>query len=97
MSQARPPINLDSVANVDLQGRDWSWVDKQALEAKQSSDEHYVKGLRAMKEAAQTWGDKDLFQLKAAVRLAAEFDGWGGFGSEETRTVDPACTTKSDS
>lgn len=48
-----------------------------------------------MKEAAKTWGDKDLFELKAAVRLATEFEGWGGFGSAETRIVDPACMTKS--
>lgn len=96
MSQGRPQINLDSVLDVDLQGRDWRWVDKQALESKHATEEHYVKGLRAMKEAARTWGDKDLFQLKAAVRLAAEFDGWGGFGSAETRTVDPESTSKSD-
>lgn len=95
MSQARPPIHLDKVLDIDLKGRDWKWVDKQALHATHSTDEHYVKGLRAMKEAAQTWGDKDLFQLKSAVRLAEEFEGWGGFGSEETRTVDPMCTTKS--
>ena len=89
MSQARPEIKLDSVLNVDLQGKDWNWVDKQALEGKYATEEHYVKGLRAMKEAARTWGDKDHFQLKAAVRLASEFDGWGGFGTEETRTIDP--------
>ena len=83
MSQLRPPIRLDSVSDVDLQGKDWSWVDKQALEGKYAAEEHYVKGLRAMKEAARTWGDKDNFQLKAAVRLAAEFDGWGGFGRAE--------------
>lgn len=89
MSQAQPKINLDSVSNVDLQGKDWSWVDKQALEGKHATEEHFVKGLRAMKEAARTWGDKNHFHLKAAVRLALEYDGWGGFGSEDTRTVDP--------
>ena len=38
-----------------------------------------------MKEAANTWGDGDEFYLKAAVKFAEEFDGWGGFGklSEE--------------
>lgn len=83
ISQLRPQINMESVLKVDLQDRDWAWVDKQALEGKYATDEHYVKGLRAMKEAARTWGDKDQFQLKAAVRLAVEFDGWGGFGSAE--------------
>lgn len=89
MSQARPQINLDSVLNVDLQGKDWGWVEKQAVEGKHATDEHFVKGLRAMKEAARTWGDKDLFQLKAAVRLVLEFDGWGGFGSVDIGTVPP--------
>lgn len=81
ISQFRPQINLDSVLDVDLHGRDWNWVHKQALEGEHALDEHYVKGLRAMKEAARTWGDKDNFQLKAAVRLASEFNGWGGFGA----------------
>lgn len=93
MSQNRPQINLDSVLNFDLQGKDWSWVDKQAIEGEYALDEHYVKGLRAMKEAAKTWGDKDSFQLKAAVRLAEEFDGWG-FGSEETQTMDPSARSR---
>ena len=35
-----------------------------------------VSGIRAMKEASQTWGDNDDWYLRAAVRFAAEFDGW---------------------
>lgn len=34
-----------------------------------------------MKEAAHTWGDKENFYLKAAVKFADEFDSWGGFGA----------------
>ncbi|KAK5002104.1 hypothetical protein LTR28_011826, partial [Elasticomyces elasticus] len=37
---------------------------------------------RAMKEAANLWGDEDKYILKAAVSFAAEFDGWGGFNSK---------------
>ncbi len=33
-----------------------------------------------MKVAAETWGDKEDWYLKAAARFADEFDGWGGFG-----------------
>ena len=36
-------------------------------------------GLRAMKNAAETWGDDDQFYLKAALKLGTEFTGWGGF------------------
>lgn len=32
-----------------------------------------------MMNAAQTWGDDNQFYLKAAVKFAEGFDGWGGF------------------
>ena len=47
--------------------------------------------LRALKEAAKTWGDDSEFFLKAAVKFADEFDDWGGFGKlsmEDTRLID---------
>ena len=47
-------------------------------------DAHFVKGCRAMKNGAETWGDKDEWFLKCAVRFSGEFDGWGGFGENET-------------
>ncbi|KAL8790824.1 MAG: hypothetical protein Q9213_000448 [Squamulea squamosa] len=80
IAQLRPEIILSSVTNFDLKGRDWAWVNKEAIGSKHALDAHYVKGLRAMKSAAQTWGDEDGFYLKAAVRFGYEFDGWGGFG-----------------
>ena len=43
-----------------------------------------------MKEAAQTWGDSDLFYLKAAVKFADEFESWGGFGAMEDESRRPA-------
>lgn len=36
-------------------------------------------GIRALKNAAETWGDDDQYYLKAATNFSQEFDGWGGF------------------
>ncbi len=62
-------------------------MEKQAVEGKWALDAHYVKGLRAMKEAAQTWGDKEEYYIKAAVRFGDEFSGWGGFGPLDAEGV----------
>ena len=37
-------------------------------------------GLRALKEFAEVFGEKDGLYLKAAVKFADQFDGWIGFG-----------------
>lgn len=76
ISQLRPEISLDHINSYDLQGKDWDWVDKQGVNGKYNTDAHYVKGLRAMKEAARTWGDGEKFYLKAAARFGEEFDDW---------------------
>ncbi|KAL9005782.1 MAG: hypothetical protein Q9188_001448 [Gyalolechia gomerana] len=81
IAQLRPEVVLTSVTDYDRKGRGWSWVDKQAIQGEHALDPHYVKAVRAIKTAAETWGDEDEFYLKAAVRFADEFDGWGGFGS----------------
>lgn len=83
IAQLRPKIELRNITKYDTQGKDWMWVDKEAVEGKWSLDAHFVKGLRAMKEAAQTWGDSEQYYLKAACRLGGEFDGWAGFGPLE--------------
>lgn len=83
IAQVRPKIQLKNITDYDTEGKDWAWVDKQAVEGKRSLDAHFVKGLRAMKEAAQSWGDSEQYYLKAACRLGEEFDGWGGFGPLE--------------
>ena len=80
IAQMRPKIELKNITRYDTEGKDWMWVNKQALGGKSSLDAHYVKGLRAMKEAAQTWGDNEQYYMKAACRFGDEFDGWGGFG-----------------
>lgn len=83
IAQVRPKIDLKNITDYDTGSKDWMWVDKQAVEGKWSLDAHFVKGLRAMKEAAQTWGDSEQYYLKAACRLGEDFEGWGGFGSLE--------------
>lgn len=83
ISQKRPEIKLDRVKDYDLEGKDWNWVDKKAVDGKWNTDSHYVKAIRAMKEAANTWGDSERIYLKAATKFGAEFDGWGGFPAAE--------------
>lgn len=82
IAQLRPAIDTKKIEEFDVKGRNWTWVDKTALSGKYSLDAHYVKALRAMKEAANTWDDTDDFFLKAAVKFADEFRGWGGFGMD---------------
>lgn len=79
IAQLRPGIDLDTVRNYDTRGRGWSWVEKRAIRGEHAKDEHYVKALRAMKEAAKTWGDNHEFYLKAAIKFGEEFNGWDGF------------------
>lgn len=79
IAQLRPETPLENIRNVDLKGRDWDWVSEQAVKGENSLDTHYVKALRSLREMASTWGDHDEFFLKAAVKFAEEFSGWGGF------------------
>lgn len=79
VAQLRPAVNIQAIEGYDIHGKDWEWINKQAIDGKSALDAHFVKALRAMKEAAQTWGDEDSFYLKAAVKFASEFSGWGGF------------------
>lgn len=79
IAQLRPQINLSKVSDYDLKGRDWKWASQKAVKGTYSTDAHYVKAIRAYKETAKTWGDPENFYLKAAVKFADEFNGWGGF------------------
>ena len=83
IAQLRPSIALANITAYDTQDREWTWIDKQAVEGKWALDAHFVKALRAMKVAAETWGDGEQYYLKAACRFVDEFDGWGGFGPAE--------------
>ncbi|KAH8426700.1 questin oxidase family protein [Aspergillus melleus] len=79
IAQMRPEIHLDRIRDYDLAGRDWKWTAKKAVKGEHSTDAHYVKAIRACREAASTWGDSDSYFLKTAVKFAEEFSGWGGF------------------
>lgn len=80
VAQLRPKIKIENITTYETRGREWSWVDEQAVKGNWALDAHYVKGLRAIKVAAETWGDSEQYYLKAACKFADEFDGWGGFG-----------------
>ncbi|PYH76699.1 hypothetical protein BO82DRAFT_358935 [Aspergillus uvarum CBS 121591] len=72
----RPELDLERVKGYELKGRDWKWTAHKAVKGQYSTDAHYVKAIRALREAANTWGDPEEFYLRAAVRFADEFDDW---------------------
>lgn len=80
IAQLRPTVNIDTIKLVELEGRGWNSVADTAVKGRFRTDAHYVKALRSMQEASTTWGDPNSYYLKAAVKFADEFDGWGGFG-----------------
>ena len=72
---------IDSIQTVELVGQcDWEAVVDETLEHRWFRDSHFFKVVRAPKEFEETYGKKDGFYLKAAVKFLAEFDGWEGFG-----------------
>jgi hypothetical protein len=82
VAQSRPRTNIDQIKLVELEDRDWRYVSHSALKGDHRTDEHFVKALRCIQELSKTWGDPNQFYLKAAVKLADDFEGWGGFGIE---------------
>ncbi len=88
IAQLRPLIDIQShILDYDIQDKNWEWVVQQALKGDHALDAHFVKGVRAMKVGAETWPDREEFYLKAAVRFASEFGGWGGFSALEAKMV----------
>ncbi|KAH7329080.1 hypothetical protein B0I35DRAFT_473717 [Stachybotrys elegans] len=73
--KGRPQPDADNVEN-DVNGRDWKHVQDKAINSPWSKDAHYVKAIRAMKDAASTWGDSDEQYLRAALTFTDRFDGW---------------------
>ncbi|KAJ2991901.1 hypothetical protein NUW58_g2350 [Xylaria curta] len=70
-----PKIDPDYVTS-DVAGKQWNYVEDKALNGAYATDAHFVKAVRAMKEAARTWGDVHERYLAAAVRLVDDFRGW---------------------
>ncbi|RMZ91542.1 hypothetical protein DV736_g1209, partial [Chaetothyriales sp. CBS 134916] len=82
VAQGTPKLDASWHAHYNLNGRDWTYVDEKALKSQHAVNAHFVKACRALQVSASTWGDKDQWFLKSAVKFAAEFAGWGGFGLE---------------
>ncbi|QMW44041.1 hypothetical protein G4B11_007411 [Aspergillus flavus] len=78
--QQRPIFGLKPIEAVKLSGRDWEWVLDTALPHKWALDVHFFKAIRAPKVFEETFGRKDNFYLKAAVKFVTEFRGWEGYG-----------------
>ena len=89
IAQLRRSLDVDSVVNYDLNGRDWKWVVETALAHDSALDSHFFKVVCAPKAFEETYGEKSGFYLKAAVKFIAEFRGWTGFG-QGTDGVDPS-------
>ncbi|KIV92275.1 hypothetical protein PV10_06730 [Exophiala mesophila] len=84
IAQSRPEIKTSNITEYDVKGRDWEFVTTTAIQGPHKFDAHFVKACRAIKEAEKVWGEtEDQYYLKAAVKFASEFDGWGGFGAED--------------
>ncbi|KAF2270476.1 hypothetical protein CC78DRAFT_611373 [Lojkania enalia] len=83
IAQTRPEIKPDTINDYDLEGKNWKFVVDRALTSRHSLDAHFVKALRSMQVASETWGDSSQYYLKAAVKFADEFEHWGGFGTAD--------------
>jgi hypothetical protein len=84
ISQLRPEIKEELEGKPDP-GKGWKYVEDKAVNGEWATDSHYVKALRAMREAASTWGDVHQSYLVSATRFADDFHGWTGFGSAEEK------------
>lgn len=76
IAQLRPEISED------LEGapkKSWKYVEEVALNGEYAQDAHFVKAIRAIREAAFTWGDVHEMYLGSAVQFADDFKGWTGF------------------
>ncbi|KAF1840610.1 uncharacterized protein K460DRAFT_390101 [Cucurbitaria berberidis CBS 394.84] len=87
IAQMRPRVDFSRPMHAsDGKGKNWKYVVHKALDGPHANDAHYVKALRAMKVADDTWqkpDEKSSYWLDGAIKFADEFEGWGGFGSEE--------------
>ncbi|ETI19306.1 hypothetical protein G647_09138 [Cladophialophora carrionii CBS 160.54] len=101
IAQLRPLIKTSHITDVDLAGRGWVFVSKQAVEGPYKFDAHFVKACRALYEADKVWGEsgpdgEDKYWLKAAVKFAGEFAGWGGFGEEDEQAEEELRTDRAE-
>ncbi|CAD6446794.1 c5c933eb-030e-4943-85d5-016d585f436d [Sclerotinia trifoliorum] len=83
-AQMRPKISEDIEQKP---GQGWKYVEDKAINGVWSTDPHYVKAIRAIREAAFTWGDVHERYLSMAATFADDFNGWTGFGSSESDSI----------
>lgn len=77
IAELRPKIDPDYVPWPEgASPKTWAYVEDKALNSRWATDAHFVKAVRAMKEAARTWGDVHERYLASAVRFVDEFEGW---------------------
>ncbi|KAK1639233.1 hypothetical protein BDP81DRAFT_423748 [Colletotrichum phormii] len=84
ISLLRPKIDPDNV-ETDLKQRHWGHVEHEALNSQWATDAHYVKAIRAMKEASRTWGDVHERYLASALTFVDNFRGWT-FGAADLKS-----------
>lgn len=78
--QLRPKFSINWIEAVAIDGRNWQWVIDTALPDKWALDVHFFKVIRAPKAFEETFGHKNNFYLKAAIKYVTEFRGWKGHG-----------------
>ncbi|KAF3769205.1 hypothetical protein M406DRAFT_327606 [Cryphonectria parasitica EP155] len=77
IAELRPKIDPDYVPWPEgSAAKTWSYVEDKALNSGWAIDAHFVKAVRAMREAASTWGDVHERYLASAVRFVDDFEGW---------------------
>lgn len=72
----RPEIDTNIIDSVILGQKTWKNATYLALHSSHAHDSHYVKAIRAMNNAAETWTDRSQYFLKAGIKFSEEFSGW---------------------
>ncbi|KAI5868676.1 hypothetical protein GGS23DRAFT_602372 [Durotheca rogersii] len=93
--ELRPRIDPDYIQPGDVAGKGWDYVEDKALNGPYATDAHFVKSVRAIKEAARTWGDVHERYLAAAVRGVGNGKNQGSFAfllyTQTTRHLASRC------
>lgn len=77
IAELRPKIDPDYVPWPEGSSKKgWAYVEDKAVNGQYATDAHFVKAVRAMREAARTWGDVHERYLASAVRFVDDFRGW---------------------
>ncbi|KAI0011298.1 hypothetical protein F4779DRAFT_626647 [Xylariaceae sp. FL0662B] len=72
IAMLRPKVDPDYIKHGDVANKQWNHVEDVVLNGPYATDSHFVKAVRAMKEAARTWGDVHERYLAAAKRAVGD-------------------------